>query len=637
MIGRILNDRYQLLEKIGTGGMAIVYLGKDKLLDREVAVKVLQQQFTDNQKAVERFNREAKAVASLSHPNIVNIFDIGHEDDLHYIVMEYIRSSDLKEVLKEKNQLPISKALEIGQGVCRALIKAHRNNIVHCDIKPHNILLTEDNTVKVTDFGIAQAVTDATLTQTNSIIGSAHYLSPEQAEGKRVSTRSDIYSLGVVLYELVTGELPFRADSSVAIALKHVEEEPPSLQDKNPNVSNKLEKIILKALAKEPEERYNSVAEMLRDLKEIATKGIEQGVSHQETMVIAQEELKKEELKREAETEEKNNNLEDDLPVAEEKSDEKQEKGLGFTLGMVGLILTIVLGTGYYFLMDYLTVEEVKVPNIIKRDIKQAKNKLNKHDLRLEVYYKAYNNEIKKNHVVSQSPKPNEVVKKNRVIEVVISKGAKLVKIPKLSNKTLREAKLELDKRELILGQVERTYSKEVPKDHIISQTPQVESNVKSETEVKLVVSKGRKPREVTVPSLVGLRREEGIDKLREKNLILGQVIKKKSLNYLKGRIIAQQPESGNKLLEGSTVKLIISQGIRNPYDAPVKTSKVRTYIPPGKKSEVKIVVKDDNGRRIVYQQTHQPEDKVEQQVVTVGSAVIQVYIDGQLNIEKRI
>ncbi|AGB40855.1 serine/threonine protein kinase [Halobacteroides halobius DSM 5150] len=629
MIGRVLNGRYKLLERIGAGGMAIVYLGKDKLLDRKVAIKVLQPQFADNKKAVRRFNHEAKAVASLSHPNIVNIFDIGQEDNLHYIVMEYITGYDLKEVLKKQGRLELDRAVKITKGVCRALIKAHRNNIVHCDIKPHNILLTEDDTVKVTDFGIAQAVTDATMAQTSSILGSAHYLSPEQAEGKKVSTKSDIYSLGIVLYELVTGEVPFGGESSVSIALKHVEEEPPSPKKRNADIPDKLKEIILRAMAKETKDRYNSAAEMLRDLKEVSNDlDTAQRVSNQETMVISRDKIN---------SKEENQDLEDDSKVASKEENNEKGRGLFFTLGIIGLILTIVLGTGYYFLMDYLTVPKVTVPNIIKKDLQEAKEELEKKGLRFDIYYKTYSNRVAQDHIISQSPQSGSVVRKNRIIEVVVSKGAKLVKVPNLTNKTLRYAKVSLSKSALKLGTITKKYSNQVPEEQVISQTPKAKTKVESNTKVQLVVSKGRKPKKVIVPSVVGLRKEEGISKLRERNLILGQIINKKSLNYLKGEIIAQQPSAGSKLMEGSTVKLIVSSGIRNPYNAQVKTSVVRTYIPPGQKREVKIVVKDDNGRRIVYQKVHQPKDRIEKQIITVGSAIIRVYIDGRLNIEKRL
>ncbi|GAB6137429.1 Stk1 family PASTA domain-containing Ser/Thr kinase [Halanaerobaculum tunisiense] len=636
MIGRVLNDRYELIEKIGAGGMAIVYLGKDRLLDRRVAIKILQPQFVDNEKAVARFDHEAKAIASLSHPNIVNIFDIGQEDNLHYIVMEYITGQDLKEVLNKEKPLQLSRALEIAQGACRALIKAHRNNIVHCDVKPHNILLTAGDNVKVTDFGIAQAVTNATLNQTNSILGSAPYLSPEQAAGEKVSTKSDIYSLGIVLYELVTGELPFSGQNSVSIALKHMEEDPISPRDKIPTLPLELEKIILQAIAKEPAERYNSVAEMLRDLKEVtASLQAEKETSNQETMVISRSDFNQNQA--EETTKKLKSDLEDDTIVTSNQEAKNSNRSLVWGLGIVGLIIVVLLGAGYYFLVDYLTVPEVKVPKVIEQDLETAKQSLSQQNLALEVRQKSYNNQVQEGHVVSQSPKSGEVVKINRVIEVDVSKGAKLVEVPDLREKTLREARLELDKRKLVLKEVKRVYNAEVPEEEIISQTPEPEKEVKSETEVKLVVSKGEQPQEVTVPNLVGLRQEEGTNELRERNLIVGQIIKKQSLNYRQGQIIAQQPTANQELAEGSTVKLIISKGIRNPYDAPVRTSTVKTYISPGKEREVKIVVKDDNGRRIVYQQVHQPEDKVEQKIVTVGSATIKVYIDGRLNIEKKI
>ncbi|MGM0369879.1 MAG: Stk1 family PASTA domain-containing Ser/Thr kinase [Bacillota bacterium] len=656
MIGKILNNRYELVEKIGTGGMAIVYRAKDDLLSREVAVKILQPQFADNKKAVKRFRHEAKSVASLNHPNIINIFDIGQDDELEYIIMEYITGSDLKEKVRSEGRFNTAKAIKIIKEVCQALIKAHRNNIIHCDIKPHNILLTSDERVKVTDFGIAQAVNDATLAQTESIIGSAHYLSPEQARGSRVTTKSDLYSLGIVLYELVTGEVPFDGDNSVSVALKHVKEEPVSPVEYNNDLSPDLVNIIIKSIAKKPADRYNSANEFLRDIKELDEGAEQQEISNQQTMVISKDELatrnsQSESNNKKKEQAEKSNDKDMVKDNTKEQSKDEikdesksianhnQKSGFNFksVIAVLAVISIAILSVMYYFYLDYVDVPNVKVPKVINEELDTAKDILGDEGLQLQVYYKTYSSEMPKDHVISQSPKPGEIVKANRVISVVLSKGAELSVVPDFKGMAVRKVKVELDKKDLVLGTVKEEYSSEVAEGKVISQTPEPEKSVKSKTKVDLVVSKGSEPQKMKVPDLVGLKKEEAVEDLRSSNLIVGQVTERKSLNYFAGRVIAQQPASGSEVSEGSTMKLIVSSGIRNPYDSEVRSSTVNIEVTPGQEKKVKIVLKDDNGQRIVYQDQHQPGDEIYEEIITVGAAVIRVYFDDKLVSEKTI
>ncbi|TDX49202.1 Stk1 family PASTA domain-containing Ser/Thr kinase [Orenia marismortui] len=673
MIGKVLNNRYEIIEKVGTGGMAIVYRATDKLLGRPVAVKILQPQFADNETAVKRFNREAQSVASLSHPNIVNIFDIGRDDDLHYIVMEYVTGNDLKEELKKVGRFEVDKAIQLITGICNALIKAHRNNIIHCDIKPHNILVTKDNRAKVTDFGIARAVTSATMAHTNSVMGSAHYLSPEQAKGAKVSTKSDIYSLGIVLYELLTGQVPFTGENHISIALKHLEEKPPSPQEINQNISDELASIILKAIAKKPEDRYNSVVEMLRDLKEIeintTQKVKNKDITNQHTMVMSKEDYQKEinkEINKKVskevnkKTTKKESLLKSDFkennrgvrklnkrnhkatsfektPKKNTKKKKKKRNEFLTALLILGIIGIAIMGVGYYMLINYMEVEEVRVPDVVGKHVENARQELADKGLELKVYYRSHSSEVEKDHIISQSIKADKKIKVNRVIEVVVSKGAKLSKVPNLLGIELREAEIKLDKLDLEIGEVKEEYNNEVKKGQIISQDPRPDIEVKSGATVDLLISKGKEPKEVLIPNLVGLKKEEAVEKLRERNLLLGQVLERESLNYLKGRVIAQNPSPGKMTMEGTTIQLIISKGIRNPRGSEVKSPLVRIDVPAGNEKRVQIVVSDDNGQRTVYDQVHQPHDKVEKEVITVGSAVIRVYFDGQLNYEKRL
>jgi eukaryotic-like serine/threonine-protein kinase len=266
MIGKRINDRYKLLKRVGDGGMAIVYQAHDLILDRIVAVKILRSEFSNDEQFIKRFHREAESATSLNHPNIVSIYDVGEEEDTYFIVMEYVEGKTLKDLIKEQGRIPIEQSLSIMKQITSAITHAHDHHIIHRDIKPHNILLNRDGEAKVTDFGIAMAMTSATITHTNSVLGSVHYFSPEQARGGITNEKSDIYSLGIVLYEMVTGELPFSGESPVTVALKHLQEEVKSPKAINPFIPQSIENIIYKALAKDPFHRYGSVDELEKDI-----------------------------------------------------------------------------------------------------------------------------------------------------------------------------------------------------------------------------------------------------------------------------------------------------------------------------------------------------------------------------------
>jgi len=267
LIGRTIANRYEILEKTGVGGMATVYTAKDLVLNRHVAVKVLKEEFTTDEEFVKRFNTEALAAASLSHANIVSIYDVGNEDNIYYIVMELVRGKTLKQIITENGPISWKWATNIAIQIASALEVAHKNNIVHRDIKPHNIIITEDGVAKVTDFGIAKAVSNSTITAFGTTIGSVHYFSPEQAKGGYTDAKSDIYSLGVVMYEMLTGQVPFDADTSVSVALMHMQEKPVPPIEINKNIPTALNDIILKAMQKEPMARYQTAAEMISDLR----------------------------------------------------------------------------------------------------------------------------------------------------------------------------------------------------------------------------------------------------------------------------------------------------------------------------------------------------------------------------------
>ncbi|SDC57543.1 MULTISPECIES: Stk1 family PASTA domain-containing Ser/Thr kinase [unclassified Candidatus Frackibacter] len=667
MIGEYLNNRYQIKKKIGEGGMALVYEAKDKLLNRKVAIKVLRSQFANDTEFVERFRQEAQAVASFSHPNIVNIFDIGKDNGTHYIVMENVKGETLKERIEQEDRLDVVMALEITKQISEALVVAHRKQIVHCDIKPANILLTPEGRAKLTDFGIARALTSATLKQTETVIGSAHYFSPEQAKGDKIDDRSDIYSLGVVLYEMVTGEVPFKGETPVSVALKHIKDKPTLPTKINPNLSLEVESIILKALNKESRKRYSSIVEMLEAIKIVinnknftsqALNSNDKMDLNQKTIVVDKNDyptdiLDKEELQEEIEKDEsqkestiENNKQDDGMVEKRNNAKKKRTKKAPFLKRnwkkVIGaLILILIIGSsvwGYYQVMDFLNVPIVKVPDLIGKDLKSAREELAKEGLKLEIYNRNYNNQIPEGHIISQYPKQGKEVKSNRDISVVVSKGARLTEVPKVVEKTLREAKISLDEADLKLGKVTFVFNDQIEKGLVINQDPSSQAKAKINSKVNLIVSKGKKAKPVVVPNLVGLNEENAKQRLRNLNLIIGEVKYQESLNYFKGQVMAQEPKASTKLSAGSPVNLTISSGIRNLYGSEVHQFRVRININPGQEDQrVKIVVNDDNGRRIIYNKLHHPGDLVNKKVISVGSTVVQVFINNSLVREQRL
>ena len=372
--GRLIGNRYEILEKIGNGGMATVYKARCHVLNRNVAVKVLKEEFTTDAEFVKRFNIEAQSAASLSHPNIVSIYDVGNEGDIYYIVMELVQGKTLKEIITDEGILPWKWTVNIAIQIASALEVAHRHNIVHRDIKPHNIIITEDGTAKVTDFGIAKAVSNSTITSFGATIGSVHYFSPEQARGGYTDAKSDLYSLGVVMYEMLTGKVPFDADTPVSVALKHMQEVPVEPKTLNPTIPDSVNKIIIKAMQKEPSLRYISATEMLTDLKESIKNPngnfvvMSKAVTDEPTRVMNVEEAEKE-AKRE-----------------EKQGKKKKNKAKKIVL-IVFLCLLIFFGAmfGTWKLLTGGRTKEVQIPSLVGTNIEEAKTKLDELKLKYEI------------------------------------------------------------------------------------------------------------------------------------------------------------------------------------------------------------------------------------------------------------
>lgn len=503
MIGTMLGNRYEPLEKIGEGGMAVVYKAKDHLLNRNVAVKVLKEQFSSDKEFVEKFKREATAAASLSDNNIVNIYDVGTQDDINYIVMEYVSGKTLKQIIKEEVRIPPERSVEIAIQIAKALKCAHKNNIIHRDIKPHNILVTEDGIVKVTDFGIAKASNSVTITNSNKIMGSAHYFSPEQARGSFVDFRTDIYSMGIVMYEMVTGRVPYDAESPVSIALKHIQEPVVPPIKLNENVPESLNKLILKAVEKEPIKRYQTMEDMLVDLKKI---------ENNQKLNLIEDDLN-DDMTRIMDPVDVNDNYKDEEGYSDndyegEPEDKKNKPTLDpkkkKTILIIALfvLVTVIGAVSGYFAFNR-TSAEVAVPNIIGMKQAEAKKLVESKKLNFVVGAKEKSDKPE-GTVLECFPKVGTKVKANSDVRVIISGGTDTMGVPNVVGIDLSTAKSIITSSGLDVGDISYKYSDTVSQGQVISQDPEADSKVKDGSKVNLVVSKGPEAKYVTVPDVSG-------------------------------------------------------------------------------------------------------------------------------------
>ncbi len=621
LINRTLDNRYTILERVGGGGMADVYRAHDKLLDRSVAVKVLRAQFTDDDEFVTRFRREAQAAARLSHPNIVNIYDVGRDGDSYYIVMEYISGETLKDRIVQEGPLPVETAVRVALEIAEALEHAHQNNIVHCDIKPHNILMTRSGRVKVTDFGIARAVTSATMTQTGTIIGSVHYFSPEQAKGAPVSAKSDIYSLGAVMYEMLTGVVPFTGETPISIAIKHIQDDPQPLREFNPAVPPILEALVLKAMAKNPEQRFADIGAMIADLR-----SAQHFLRDDHTRRLAKEDFPTQVLPRMALPEE---------PPAEEGGQDipppgrdKKRTWLWALLGL--LVLGFAVGAFMAF-GKFWSLNEVVVPNVVGKQVDTARNILLSNNLRVSVT-DSFNDKVAAGYVVSQNPEAGATVKEQRTVTLVVSKGAEVTVVPDVRGLNRRDAELQIKNAGLTLGRVDEQYAADKPADTIINQNPRPPAQVNKGTPIDLTVSKGAGPRKIILPDFRGSPLSTVTTQLESLKLKVGTVAEGSSDRYPPGTVIGQNPSPGAEVLEGSTVDLQAAKGTSGA----IKRAVVQITVPEGPiRQAVQIVVTDNNGRRVTYENVHRPGERIERTVEGVGQVRVQVYINGVLSQEQ--
>lgn len=551
----LFSGRYKVINRAGSGGMADVFKAEDTVLNRTVAIKMLHPQFARDENFVARFRREAQSAAALNHPNIVNIHDWGSHDGTYFIVMEFLEGENLKQIINREGALSPDTAIRIIGKVCDALEFAHKHDIVHRDIKPHNIVISKDGTVKVTDFGIARAGS-STMTQTGSILGTATYISPEQAQGTVAGKESDVYSLGIVLYETLTGRVPFEGESPVAVAFKQVHEPPPHPRSINPNIPADLETIVLKATVKEPGDRYLSAAKMKDDLNRCA-----QGLPVRAFIPPVEEKT----LVMPGPPAPHIPKPTTDSPASaaqrvKTKRRERRKKKFIWALLIVSplvILMTLLILLATTDLFSSLGVEKIAVPNVKNKSLDEARKILADENLKLTVKSRASDDTVATGNIISQEPEWGQKIEKGSAVEVVVSKGASRIEVPDVVGKTEAQATYILAKENLELGEVSREHS-DAPEDEVTDQEPAAGTKVKKNAEVNITVSKGEAT--VKVPDAVGKTSKEAGTLLGQAGLKMSRV-EESSSTVDEGKIIRQTPSGGTSVKKGSSVKIVVSTG----------------------------------------------------------------------------
>lgn len=586
MVERVLDGRYALEALVGSGGMADVYRAKDQLLERTVAVKILHQQYENDTEFITRFQREAKAAARITHPNIVNVYDVGVAEGRHYIVMEYVPGRTLKERIKEEGPVPVPQALQIARQIAGALAQAHANNLVHCDIKPHNILVMPDGNVKVADFGIARAVTESTMTYNDNIMGSVHYFSPEQARGTMITPKSDVYSLGVLLYEMLSGRIPFDGNTAVSIARKHLEEDPQPLHMIAPGIPPVVEALVTRMMAKDPAQRPDSsmlvqdivrAEQMMRSDTE-ALPAFDPDATRVLTPVEAQE------IGALAEAEE------DAVPQEGDERPFFRTKKFKF-----GLLLILLLGffTGFFLSFGkFWSSVEITVPDVTGKQMTLARQILEDQHLRVTVA-ETYDASVPVGVVVSQTPEAGTMVKEERAITIYVSKGGEELEMPNLRGLNQSDAIDKLQQMGLRLGSAYETFSDE-DSGTVISQDPRSGTRISKGQTVDITVSKGQKIKKVSVPDVKGVPVDRARMIIEGSSLSVGGTSEQESTQAA-GTVVSQSPAAGTEVDAGSSVRLVVSSG---------KKSSGNTKGKDTKNGDTKKGEKDPSGRRIQTEKT---------------------------------
>ena len=661
LVGRLLGNRYEILEKVGDGGMATVYKARCTLLNRYVAIKVLKSEYINDETLSKKFATEAQAAASLSHPNIVSIYDVGKEENISYIVMELVEGKTLKDIIKEEGKLHWKKACKIAHQISQGLEHAHKNHIVHRDVKPQNIIVTSDLNVKVADFGIAKAATSATITISGDTMGSVHYFSPEHAKGGLTTNKSDIYSLGIVLYEMLTGILPFNGESPVSIALKHVQEEAKKPSEIEMSVPTSVNNIVMKAIQKDPNLRYQNIADMALDLslalnnpdgdygqiknydnfatQKIDTVKINNSVENEKRKQMVDEFLN--ESKR---SDNVNNRIIDNDDYKAKRTSAKKRRGKQkFARFVVLTILGILLFCGFFYAGLYVTgalnrVEDVTIPNITKYSVEEATEILEKLGLEIKVVSEMYDEDTIANTVISQDPEYPMTTKPGKIIEVVVSKGPQMIEVPDITELTLEDAIFVLEQKGLKYEVYEET-SLEIDKGNIIRQKPEKEETVQSGTTVYLYVSSGLGDGKVRMPKLTEMTEEDAINIISNNNLKLKEPIVYKSNKDRPNNVVLSQSIPENSIIQEGTIVSIEVNKISTSTDSPIANTdikydngKVTIDLSNMSAETVNIKIFNDTKRILYDKDCTKSQGAVEITVVDTTTEYIEVYVDNNIS-----
>ncbi|CAH0346936.1 Stk1 family PASTA domain-containing Ser/Thr kinase [Bacillus sp. CECT 9360] len=612
LIGRRINGRYKLLDMVGGGGMANVYLARDMILEREVALKILRMDFSNDEEFIKRFDREAQSATSLAHSNIVSIYDVGEEDDIYYIVMEYVKGMTLKQYIQKHYPIPVEQALDIMKQTTDAIAHAHHNDIIHRDIKPHNILIDEDGNAKITDFGIAMALSSTNITQTNAVLGSVHYLSPEQARGGMANKKSDIYSLGIVMFELMTGRLPFSGESAVSIALKHLQSETPSPKRWNPDIPQSVENIILKATAKDSSYRYASVDEMHEDIRtaldpdRLNEKPFETPEDNDVTKVIpiiTNDKFVSDIDHTIVRGPEKDTVAEEDTKLAVKTNKKKKDKKKKAKDGKKKSKLPIILVSLFLLLVtlgilaitvfpDMFATDEITVPDVRGEELEEAISQLIEARLETGAIIEIEDKEIEAGKVIQTDPEAGKVVKKGKPIKIYQSIGKEKLEVTDYTGRKIEVVEPLLNEMEFKDVDVIEEFDNS-EQGTILSQNPKPgDEVVASETVFELTVSKG--PDKITLKDLRNFNKESLDDYANEVGIIISQSEEYHD-SVREGNVISQTPRPYSKIDKGSTVNVVISRGKEEIPPKAVTKDIVIEYDPEaaGKPQEIQIFIED--------------------------------------------
>lgn len=634
----VLDSRYEIIKEIGVGGMAKVYKAKDRLLGRFVAIKVLKDQYAEDDEFLKKFNNEAQSAARLSHINIVNVYDIGKDmlngKLIQYIVMEYVEGETLKDLIDREKILSNYDIIDYSTQIAQALKSAHASGIIHRDIKPQNILIDKFGLAKVTDFGIARVSSNATITYTSSILGTVHYISPEQAKGKIVDQKSDLYSLGAVMYEMATGRVPFDADNSVGIAVMHIQDNPIPPRELNPDLSLHLNYIIMKLLKKDPTERFQNASELIEALDDESLVKNTEEFEDTARIPIVVPKKKREEV---------DDFYEDDreaiyVSTPEEKS-KKESKKTPIKIWPLALLAFILVGAVYFFTTMF-NQDEIEIPTVVNLTQEQAVKQLESRGFKANISRTAESDEYERGKVMSQDPEASTKAKKGTVVYLVISSGRE-VEVPQLKNMNLSQAEDTLKELGLKLGTTSTDYSNTVEKDLVIRQEPSAGASVQSGSEVSLVISVG--PEDTTeivkVPNLLGMGEQDAIAAAKNAGLKVRNVDYRHSSNTQKGLVMNQSIGSGTEVKEESAIDLTISLGEEEKEEInPNREVQLKLNIGNSKDNfNVKVyqINKQGNRSELIYDDYHSSVELNENgvlvlKVMSQASSKLEVLVDDE-------